>query len=53
MRLEPDVVLAAHLGPEMVATLRLDELDGVKPDKAALKAWRELLERTWRRRTAG
>jgi hypothetical protein len=49
MRLEPDTVLRAHLGPPLVDMLGLDELDA-KPDKTALRQWRELFERTWRRR---
>jgi hypothetical protein len=53
MGLEPDVVLRAHLGPTMVAQFGLDELDGVKPDKAQLADWRDLFERQWRRRTGG
>jgi hypothetical protein len=42
---EPAVVLAAHLGAEYVATIGLDQLDGVKPHKAALGQWRKVFRR--------
>jgi hypothetical protein len=53
MGLEPAIVLRAHLGPLHVAMLGLEALDGVKPDKAAMRQWHEMFERTWRRRVGG
>jgi len=51
MRLEPDVVLRAHLGPLIVEQLGIDELDGAKPDKRQLADWRGLFARQWSHRT--
>jgi hypothetical protein len=51
LRLEPEVVLRSHLGP-YVDRLRLDEFDRAKPDKAAVRRWRELYEAHWNRRQA-
>jgi hypothetical protein len=48
--LEPQTVLRAHLGDLQVATLGLQQLDGAKPDRAALRDWRELFVRKWRER---
>jgi hypothetical protein len=49
MRLEPEVVLRAHLGP-LVDEFGLDELAGVKPDKKTLAGWSEVFTRAWRER---
>ena len=43
-RVEPAVVLAAHLGEEFLATIGLDELDGVEPGKF-VDQWREVFGR--------
>jgi hypothetical protein len=50
LRLDPEVVLVAHLGQQLVARLDLDHLEGPKPDKAALRAWREFFARKWHER---
>jgi hypothetical protein len=47
LRLDPEVVLVAHLGEQLVARLDLDQLEAAKPDKAALRAWREFFARKW------
>jgi hypothetical protein len=44
LRLEPTVVLSAHLGEDFVATIGLDDLDGVKPGKQ-VDQWREVFRR--------
>jgi hypothetical protein len=38
----------AFLGPLHHDALGLDQLDGAKPDKAALGEWRSLFRRKWR-----
>jgi hypothetical protein len=51
--LDPECVLRAHLGPLLVEQLGLDQLDGAKPDREALAAWREMLARKWAERVGG
>jgi hypothetical protein len=50
---EPVVVLSAQMGEELVKTLGVDELDGVKPDKAALGGWRDVFRRGLGERLGG
>jgi hypothetical protein len=51
MRLEPESVLRAHLGAlEADAIEGVGGLKGAKPDRAAVRRWRELFERVWRAR---
>lgn len=51
MGLEPETVLRASLGPLYAERLALADLTSASPDKVHLAEWRELLERTWRKRT--
>jgi hypothetical protein len=51
MRLEPEAVLRAHLGP-YAERLDLDEFQRAKPDKAAVRQWREVFQAHWARRQA-
>jgi hypothetical protein len=48
LRLEPETVLCAHLGP-LVDQLGLGELEGVKPDKAALAAQKKVFAQRFTR----
>jgi hypothetical protein len=50
LQLDPQTVLRAHLGDLHVGMLGLEQLDGAKPDRAALRDWRELFARKWRER---
>jgi hypothetical protein len=48
LKLDAEVVLRAHLGPH-VDRLDLDEFRRAKPDRAAVRRWREVFETPWRR----
>jgi hypothetical protein len=50
MRLEPESVLRAHLGALEPEAIETGGLKGAKPDRAAVRRWRELFERVWRAR---
>jgi hypothetical protein len=49
LRLQPEVVLAAHLGP-YAERFALDSLKSAKTNKATVRQWRELYEAHWNRR---
>jgi hypothetical protein len=51
LRLEPEVVLAAHLGP-YVERFDLVSLKNAKPDRAAVRHWQDVYEAHWGRRQA-
>lgn len=51
LRLEPETVLRAHLGP-YVEQLGLGEFERAKPDRAAVREWRDVFETYWARRQA-
>jgi hypothetical protein len=50
LQLDPQTVLRAHLGELYTGMLDLDQLDGTKPDAAALREWRAMFAEKWRDR---
>jgi hypothetical protein len=53
LRVEPETVLRAFLGPLHYHALGLDQLDGTEPDQKAFGEWREMFARKWHERTDG
>jgi hypothetical protein len=50
MALEADVVLRAHFGHLVVEQLRLDELEGAKPERERGAEFEEVFVAKWRER---
>jgi hypothetical protein len=53
MRVEPETVLRATLGPLYLGMLAIDRLAGAKPDTAQLKDWHAMFARKWAQRVCG